>query len=146
DPLPGVPYDITLGPDGNLWVVGTSTTVHCSEDIGRIWRVTPSDPPQIRELPLADSQPIAITSGPDGNLWFTVGSDKVARVVPREPFCVTEFPVPPPPGYRANASPSGITPGPDGHLWFTEVNGNQVARLKPPDAPEIEKDCAATTP
>jgi len=145
-PLPGVPYDVTLGPDGNLWVVGTSLTVHCSEDIGRVWRVTPGDPPQIQELPLADSQPIAITSGPDGNLWFTVGRDKVARVVPREPFCVTEFTVPPPPGYRANASPRGITTGPDGHLWFTEVNGNQVARLKPPDDPEIEKDCAATPP
>src|SRR4029077_19811400 len=61
-PLPDgtFPYDITLGPDGNLWFTA----------VGKIVRITPAG--AIKQFPLrSDIGPIGITAGPDGNLWFT---------------------------------------------------------------------------
>jgi streptogramin lyase/single-stranded DNA-binding protein len=108
-------YDITAGPDGNLWFTEWSGN--------RIGRITPSGTIAEFPMPTASSSPNVITTGPDGNLWLTEwGSNKVGRVTPAG--VITEFPVP-----TTGSSPGGIVTGPDGNLWFTEESGNKIARM-----------------
>ncbi len=66
---PGL-YDITAGPDGNVWY-----TNHGCKTVGRI---TPSG--TITELYL-NFFPLFTTTGPDGNLWFT-SSHGIGRIIP----------------------------------------------------------------
>src|SRR5438094_6547328 len=56
-------YDITAGPDGNLWFTDGG--------VSQIGRVTPSGSFTEYPVPTSDSGPARITTGPDGNLWFT---------------------------------------------------------------------------
>src|SRR3954470_10573964 len=62
-PTPGSqPWEITSGPDGNLWF-----TEQAGNKIGRI---TPSG--SVTDFPVSPgSRPTGITTGPDGALWFT---------------------------------------------------------------------------
>ncbi len=107
------PWDITAGPDGNLWF--TEIYGH------QIERITPSGTITEFALPSANSGPWDITAGPDGNLWFTDcvgrgdcrGGGRIGRITPSG--TITEFAVP-----TVAAWPESITPGPDGNLWFTE--------------------------
>jgi virginiamycin B lyase len=139
--LPGTPHDLMVGSDHALWVIGESRTAPCTEDIGRIWRIRLDDPNAITEIPLADSTPFGITLGPDGNIWFTESREKIGRISPATPECVTEFPVPASPEYPVGTFPSGITAGPDGNIWFTEGNGNQIVRLDVRAANQLSQDC-----
>jgi streptogramin lyase len=69
------PFQITLGPDGNLWF---------TEDIaGNIGKITPSGAITEYPIPTVDSHPLGITAGPDGNVWFTEGSsNKIGKITP----------------------------------------------------------------
>src|SRR5437868_9389475 len=58
-PTRGTPFDLTAGPDGNLWF---------TDGAGEIGRITPSG--AITEFPVSSGS-FHITAGPDGNLWFT---------------------------------------------------------------------------
>ena len=114
----GRTYNVTSGPDGNVWF--TETAFEASGH--NIGRCTPSG--IVTEFPIPNTGTAGfITSGPDGNLWFTEYNDnRVARITPDG--AVTEFPVPTP-----ASLPQGIVTGPDGKLWFTEQNGNKVAKM-----------------
>jgi streptogramin lyase len=100
------PWDITTGPDGNLWF---------PELLGNnIGRITPSGVITEFPVPTAGASPFAITRASDGNLWFTEqDGNKIGRITTAG--VVTEFPIP-----DANAKPSGIAAGADGRLWFTQ--------------------------
>jgi streptogramin lyase len=66
------PWDITAGPDGNLWF---------TEGNGRIGRITPAG--VVTEFSAGispNSSPAAITAGPDGNVWFTEANQGGFRV------------------------------------------------------------------
>jgi streptogramin lyase len=68
-PTRGTPFDITAGPDGNLWF---------TDGAGEIGRITPSG--AITAFPVPDGA-WGITAGPDGNLWFTEeGGGKIGRI------------------------------------------------------------------
>ena len=111
------PYQITVGPDGNLWF-----TEWFADKIGRI---TPSGTISQFQIPTALSHPYGITAGPDGNLWFTEEhADKIGRITPSG--AITEFQVPTVGGY-----PYGITKGPDGNIWFTEAFTSKIGRITP---------------
>ena len=57
-------FDITAGPDGNLWFTETGT--------GSIGDDQPDDRCHHRvPRPLRGANPVGITAGPDGNIWFT---------------------------------------------------------------------------
>ena len=59
-PLSGKPGYLTLGPDGNIWVVLGS----------KVARVTPQG--DVTEFdPNGIGNMVGITAGPDGNLWVT---------------------------------------------------------------------------
>ena len=57
-------FNITAGPDGNLWF-----TDNRGNKIGEISPATG----KVTEykIPTGGSYPIGIAAGPDGNLWFT---------------------------------------------------------------------------
>jgi streptogramin lyase len=121
-PTKGTPFDITAGPDGNLWF---------TEDIGnKIGRITPRGSFTEFPVPTASSGPRGITAGPDGNLWFTeLDGNKIGRITTGGSF--TEFQIPSTCGSSAGCGPAGITAGPDGNLWFTEFDGGNIARITP---------------
>lgn len=113
------PGDITLGPDGNLWITKR-------DDLGQdaILRVTPSGQVTAFPLPAENGQtsgPGAITVGPDGNLWFTENySSRIGRMTPAGE--VTEWRVP-------HRPQSAIAAGPDGNIWF--VAEGHIGRMTP---------------
>src|SRR4029079_10286215 len=78
------PFDITTGPDGNLWFTEFSAD--------KIARITPAG--EIKEFPLGhDGGPYGIKTGPDGNLWFALQkTNQIGRMTPEGEF--KEFPIP----------------------------------------------------
>ena len=111
------PFDITAGPDGNLWFTEANPAA------GKIGRITPTGTITEYPTPTSDSSPEGITAGPDGNLWFTeLGANQIGRITPTG--AITEYPLP-----VGESGPLGITAGPDGNLWFTEPLANQIGRI-----------------
>ena len=73
----GIPYQITAGPDGNLWF---------TEIVGNhIGRISPSGSISEFSIPTSNSKPYGIALGLDHQLWFTEElGNKIARItVPR---------------------------------------------------------------
>src|SRR5215210_3983640 len=108
------PTDVTLGPDGKLWVAGfESDSVH---------RYSTDELEELEVTFPAGSRPFRIASGPDGDLWVTsFGADAIDRVTPTG--VRTRFPLP------AGAAPKDIAGGPDGALWFTESGTASIGRI-----------------
>ena len=114
--LPGGPYQIVSGADGNLWFTWGERL------LGRL-----TVDGVLTEFPLSTVLPrpipIGIAAGPDGNVWFTeAGSNKIGRITTSG--VITEFALPPPRQLGL------ITAGPDGNLWFTEQVG-AIGRITP---------------
>jgi len=126
----GHPWEITHGPDGNLWFTELGDNLHGPGrhhliEGNKIGRITPQG--QITEFPIPtfDSFPDGITTGPDGALWFTENTgNKIGRITTSG--VITEFPIPTP-----NARAIGIRTGLDGNLWFTEQLGQSIGRITP---------------
>ena len=114
------PFDITTGPDGNLWF-----TENTANKIGRI--TVPASPGggiTVTEFGgLANNAaPQGITAGPDGNLWFTEnGANQIGRITTSG--TVTEF------SNTNGSDPRDIAIGPDANLWFTEGNASAIASI-----------------
>ncbi|MGH2544874.1 MAG: virginiamycin B lyase family protein, partial [Ardenticatenaceae bacterium] len=108
---PWAAYDITTGPDDNLWM-----TLTYYEGDDRIARITPEG--AITYFTLPDGLgAVRITTGPDGNLWFTTGG--IGRITPQGEITIFDLPDSDPP-----FSPHAITTGPDDEsLWFTKYLG-----------------------
>lgn len=124
-------YAITVGPDGNLWLVMAPGT------FSSVVRVTPGDGETIgfpinTAHGLNDGATVTLTvaltgiaAGPDGALWFTDrGLNQIGRSTTRGE--IAEFPIP-----TRNAGPAAIVAGPDGTLWFTELRAGQIGRFSP---------------
>ena len=111
------PYDITAGPDGNVWFV--------EPGLDRIGRITPAG--VVTEFGAgisAGAWPSFITAGADGNVWFTeAGINAVGRITPDG--TVTEFST----GITPGAGLQAIVTGPDGNLWFPEQNTGNIVRM-----------------
>jgi virginiamycin B lyase len=112
----GVPYGITAGVDGNLWLTenGANKVARMKTD-GTVTEFALQRP---------NSHPFEIISGSDGNLWITErgnnGTASLARVTTSG--VVTEFP---------NVLPGlwGITAGPDGRVWFAEGGSGKLGAI-----------------
>jgi streptogramin lyase len=117
-PTPGsTPYDITVGPDGNLWFSESSAN--------KIGQVTPGG--SFNEYPILtpNADPSCITAGPDGNLWFTEsGTNQIGRITPNGTN-VTQFKIP-----TSNSNPGRFISG-DGSLWFVEQYADQIGKVDP---------------
>jgi virginiamycin B lyase len=104
------PFEITTGPDGNLWFTNEVTD--------SIYRVTTSGTFSQYVLP-SIPRPFGITTGSDGALWFTmiapnsVTPGMIGRITTSG--SITEY------SFAGTSwrSPTFITSGSDGALWFT---------------------------
>jgi len=118
------PIPITAGPDGAMWFLDYSTTLHPG-----VGRITASGSLTSFPLPADDVPPPffgvepSITSGPDGAIWYTeTGSNRIGRITTAGR--VTEFPVPTP-----RAGLTKIVAGPDGAVWFAEASAMKIGRI-----------------
>ena len=130
--LPGgtseVPFDITVGPDGNIWyaagVLSSAGTGYSSFAVGT---VSASSPHTATEIPFsASTEPYAITTGPDSQLWVAVtgvGSNPgtIDQIDPATPAVTQTLSIPT--NVVADPDPSAITAGPDGNVWFSDAGG-----------------------
>ncbi|HEX4014036.1 MAG TPA: hypothetical protein VHX17_09130 [Candidatus Cybelea sp.] len=120
-----VPYGITLGPDGALWVTddidsdaGESAVVRLSPS-GRRTKTYHYSGPVGGGSSLGD-----ITAGPDGALWLTDSYNlQILRLTVQGTY--TGFPL------ADYGSPTRIVTGPDRALWFTEFvrSGADIVRM-----------------
>jgi virginiamycin B lyase len=123
-PLPqqGTPFDITAGPDGNLWFADAGGN--------KIGRLTTAGAITEFRIKTKSSFPVGITAGPDGNLWFTESQgNNIGRITPAGN--ITEFRLLSSCGKYLTCSPHGITTGLDGNLWFTMENADAIGRISP---------------
>jgi streptogramin lyase len=153
-------YDITTGPDGNLWFA------ELQHGVG----VMTPDGTMIADYPYASADPSAIVAGADGNLWMADPAlGALVRVTTSGTmsfFYLQGNGVAEPTDYSlalgpdgliwftelgtnkvgkitplgviteyaiptANSGPYGITAGPDGNVWFTETYTNKIGRVTP---------------
>jgi streptogramin lyase len=106
--LPEVFADLCIGPDGNLWITGSS--------IGSIEKLSADG--KFVVYPIArETGPAGISTGSDGNLWFAeTNAGAIAKMTTSGH--VTTYPVPT--GPSQSSQPSWTTPGPDGRTWFVD--------------------------
>jgi streptogramin lyase len=113
------PYQITNGPDGNVWFTEDTDNV--------IGKITPSGVVTEYPIPTTNAGLRKITNGPDGNVWFTEFlKNKVGKITPSG--VVTEYPIP-----TSFSLPVGVVAGPDGNVWFAESLSGKIGRLNPSD-------------
>ncbi len=106
--------DITLGPDGNMWVADNENAVGYG-----VGRVAPDGTLKELELP---GGPWSITAGPDKNIWVSLPYRGIARVTPAGKITVYT-------GLGAN--PSAIASG-FGKLWLVTDNAGAIYRIDVP--------------
>ena len=120
------PTGITSGPDGNLWVAESESSV-----TSRIARVTPAG--EVTEFIYpANREPLDVAAA-GGLIWFTERlGDRIGRINPLAgndaaiQASVTEFIVP-----GVGSRPTGIAAGADGNLWFTQAGSGEIGRVTP---------------
>ena len=69
-PSGGVPSDITMGPDHNIWI-SEEVAANGSLPVNKIGRITPAGVITEFALPTPQSLPVNIAYAPGGTLWFT---------------------------------------------------------------------------
>ncbi len=112
-PAGSAPYDITSGPDGNLWFTDYAS--------GKTGKITTGG--TVTEYAAEPDQPEGITSGPDGNLWFVEHSVRhVNHMTTAGALTVYTL-------TRTSTYNVGIVTGSDGNLWFTESTSGYVGKI-----------------
>ncbi|MDO8212275.1 hypothetical protein [Conexibacter sp. CPCC 206217] len=105
------PVDITLGPNGDLWV----------SQANGVARFSPSDPRRATAYAIPTvAGKRGITTGPDQNIWFVAG-DQAVQVNPADGREIRSFPV-------TGMDARGITTG-GGNLWIADFGGNRIVQL-----------------
>lgn len=126
----GFPYNITAGPDGNVWFTENNpNNIGVFESLGGGVGIG-EDP---ITYPPSDGSSSAygawgIASGPDGNLWFTESHSPedvsfVGNITTGG--TINTFST----GFTRN--PEGIVAAPDGNLWFAEPGTNTIGNIVP---------------
>jgi streptogramin lyase len=106
----GDPYDVTAGPDGNVWF-----TEGAQGTIGRV-----SVNGDVLNVPLPRRGPLGIAAGVDGNIWFsTLGG--VGRIAPAS-LAVDWF---------GNEGGYTLAISKDGFVWFSNSGRAEVGRVSP---------------
>lgn len=122
------PFNITVGPDNNLWFTEGVTSPTPAAKIGR---VTTSG--TFTEFAITSTAgPDSIVAGPDGKMWFTeaetghVGGTHIGRIN-TDGTGYVEFAT----KTKKDAGVRYITPSPDGssNLWFTEQLANKLGKI-----------------
>ena len=109
---PAKPWDITQGPDGNMWV----TNPFSSE---QVLRVTPTGVITAYPLPTTNYV-LMVRTGSDGALYLSTFHGGVYRMTTAG--LVTDH-------YDVAATGDGMALGPDGNIWV--AGGGFISRLTP---------------
>lgn len=111
-----MPWSLTVGPDGNLWVIGNN-----------VWKVSTNGEVlatyAIPGLPADDFYASGIATGSDGNLYFTEYATNQVGEITTSGSIAQQWKL-------AGTGPNSIALGPDGALWFTEQGGS-IGRISP---------------
>lgn len=132
--LNSYPADLTVGPDGNLYVAAS----------GEIDQVTASG--TVTPFTIPDgSDAYAITTGPDGALWFgSDGTNQMGRMTTSGTFSFFALPEP---GATdgSTVSVGALAKGPDNNLWFVDDQTPQVGFVNLSDALLASADSPTVT-
>jgi virginiamycin B lyase len=110
-------WDITVGPDGNLWYTAPEG------NNSKIGRITPAGEFGTQFDVTDAGDQLGITVGPDGALWFAQAvANDIGRMTTTGEFSQVG-------GLTAGARPEYIAAGPANTLWFTEKDGNRIGRI-----------------
>jgi streptogramin lyase len=111
--VPGHPFGITSGPDGNIWFVNDSSLNGTFDQIGK---VDLSNGDAITQFPLGTqgSAVFGITSGAGDLLWFGQDANNVLGTI------TTGGTVALVPDHNGG---NWLTLGPDGNIWYTSSDG-----------------------
>lgn len=113
---------MAAGPDGSLWMAGTSafTRVTQAGGITQFPVTIPGPAPSCGE---GCKSVTAIAAGPDGNMWFADGWGHIGKITPTG--ATTFFHV-----ADQLMGPLPLGAGPDGNMWFS-TDGNSIERITP---------------
>jgi streptogramin lyase len=107
-----LPNDLTIGPDGNLWI-DTNNSIAVMTQSGQGVASYP--------LPHQYANAWGITTGVDGNLWFgEYNAPYLASITTSGK--ITEYRTP-----ESEPAVMSVTNGPDGNIWFGEFGGGTAA-------------------
>jgi hypothetical protein len=101
--------DVTVGPDGNIWLAAESWIARIDSHTNVVARWA------LGANVIADF----VRSGPDGNVWFMQGSS-VVRMRPDGTFLSI---------YDAGGTPTGAAFGNDGAFYLGMTTGSRIVRI-----------------
>jgi virginiamycin B lyase len=113
----GSTHELTVGPDGNVWVT--------QQTQAKLVRVTPRGGLRFFPLP-ANSGPHGIKFDRAGHLWLTLEFANAIAELDQEGRILNRYPIP-----QAGAGPHGLAVARDGSVWWTGKEGNLIGRLDP---------------
>ena len=111
-----VPGQMALGPDGNMWVAVSSTTLGFG-----IAKVTPTG--EVTRIAInGTAMPTWLAAGSDGGGWFVQGN-QIDRMNPSDGTLKTFAMPKPTDGSAVDLSNAQLTLAGDGNLWFIGLGG-----------------------
>jgi virginiamycin B lyase len=113
----GSTHELTLGPDGNMWVT--------QQIQGMLVRVTPEGDLRSYKMP-PGSGPHGIRFDRQGHLWITLEFDDAIAELNQDGQILHTYPIPGP-----KAGPHGLAVASDGAVWWTGKASGVIGRLDP---------------
>src|SRR5579872_16707 len=111
------PWDMTLGPDGNMWAVANS--------VSEVIKITHDG--KMTSYPLAQSywELEGIVVGSDGNLWFAENQNNAIGKITTA-GTITSYTLP-----QSIALPACVALGKDGNVWFADQYNDVFGSITP---------------
>jgi streptogramin lyase len=141
--IPGASSALTVGPDGNLWMI---------EPPSNLAVIAPSGPPPsqpqilssfyVPTAPIGSPPPSAlegVTAGPDGAIWVTDQTEGGATRVTTSGAQLFAF-------YPSNQTPAGITSSNDGTMWLASTSNETITNLTVGGAFTVSSQTPTNTP
>jgi virginiamycin B lyase len=113
----GSTHEITLGPDGAMWVT--------QQVQGMLIRITPNGDQRAYVMPKG-SGPHGIRFDRQGHLWLTFEFDNAIAELDQQGHILRTYPIPDP-----KSGPHGLAVASDGAVWWTGKANGTIGRLDP---------------
>jgi streptogramin lyase len=117
-------FDITAGPDGNMWFTWFVNTSEGSS--GNVTKLD-TDMNYVAGIGSSSSHPGALSVGPGGNVWVDDSAANDILQLDNSLNALTTSAIP-----TSGPEVSDLSPGGDGNLWFTESSPSQLGQVRLP--------------